>query len=61
MGWKERDIFGKIRYMNYAGCKRKFKVADFVKKYKDAEANAIEAEKKHAEQKRGKKRKALAK
>ena len=24
MGWKERDIFGKIRYMNYAGCKRKY-------------------------------------
>jgi deoxyribodipyrimidine photo-lyase len=23
MGWKERDVFGKIRYMNYAGCKRK--------------------------------------
>ena len=29
MGWKERDIFGKIRYMNYAGCKRKFKVATY--------------------------------
>lgn len=26
MGWKEREIFGKIRYMNYAGCKRKFDV-----------------------------------
>lgn len=26
MGWKERPIFGKIRYMNYAGCKRKFDV-----------------------------------
>jgi deoxyribodipyrimidine photo-lyase len=23
MGWKEREIFGKIRFMNYAGCKRK--------------------------------------
>ena len=23
MGWKERPIFGKIRYMNYNGCKRK--------------------------------------
>jgi deoxyribodipyrimidine photo-lyase len=23
MGWKEREVFGKIRYMNYAGCKRK--------------------------------------
>lgn len=26
MGWKEREIFGKIRYMNYGGCKRKFDV-----------------------------------
>uniref|UniRef100_A0A8C5F150 Photolyase/cryptochrome alpha/beta domain-containing protein n=1 Tax=Gopherus evgoodei TaxID=1825980 RepID=A0A8C5F150_9SAUR len=23
-GWAERAVFGKIRYMNYAGCKRKF-------------------------------------
>eukprot|EP00163_Fabomonas_tropica_P026994 TRINITY_DN5104_c0_g1_i2.p1 TRINITY_DN5104_c0_g1~~TRINITY_DN5104_c0_g1_i2.p1 ORF type:complete len:464 (+),score=91.65 TRINITY_DN5104_c0_g1_i2:445-1836(+) len=29
-GWKERPVFGKIRYMNYAGCKRKFDVAKFV-------------------------------
>ncbi|XP_071165110.1 deoxyribodipyrimidine photo-lyase-like [Mytilus edulis] len=33
-GWKERDIFGKIRYMNYDGCKRKFDVAAFVRKYR---------------------------
>ncbi|KAK7091018.1 deoxyribodipyrimidine photo-lyase-like isoform X2 [Littorina saxatilis] len=33
-GWKERDVFGKIRYMNYDGCKRKFDVADFVRKYR---------------------------
>lgn len=33
-GWKERDIFGKIRYMNYDGCKRKFDVAAFERKYK---------------------------
>ncbi|GFR43830.1 hypothetical protein Agub_g4951, partial [Astrephomene gubernaculifera] len=26
MGWAERPIFGKIRYMNYAGCKRKFDI-----------------------------------
>lgn len=26
MGWKEREVFGKIRYMNYAGCRRKFDV-----------------------------------
>lgn len=33
-GWRERDIFGKIRYMNYEGCKRKFNVAEFETKYK---------------------------
>ncbi|CAK9817104.1 Deoxyribodipyrimidine photo-lyase [Anthophora plagiata] len=32
-GWREREIFGKIRYMNYEGCKRKFDVAEFVKKW----------------------------
>ena len=25
-GWGERAVFGKIRYMNFAGCKRKFDV-----------------------------------
>ena len=34
MGWKERAVFGKIRYMNYAGCKRKFKVDQFVARYR---------------------------
>ena len=32
MGWKERDIFGKIRYMNYDGCKRKFNIAGYQQK-----------------------------
>lgn len=32
-GWAERAVFGKIRYMNYDGCKRKFDVAAFVRKY----------------------------
>lgn len=32
-GWAERPIFGKIRFMNYAGCKRKFDVAQFESKY----------------------------
>lgn len=31
--WNERPIFGKIRYMNYAGCKRKFDVTAFVRRY----------------------------
>ncbi|GFH13538.1 uncharacterized protein HaLaN_09438, partial [Haematococcus lacustris] len=29
-GWGERAIFGKIRYMNYAGCKRKFDIPGYV-------------------------------
>uniref|UniRef100_A0A8C3B4M5 Deoxyribodipyrimidine photo-lyase n=1 Tax=Cairina moschata TaxID=8855 RepID=A0A8C3B4M5_CAIMO len=32
-GWKERDVFGKIRYMNYSGCKRKFDVDQFERRY----------------------------
>ncbi|XP_070973920.1 CPD photolyase [Oncorhynchus clarkii lewisi] len=32
-GWAERPIFGKIRYMNYKGCTRKFDVAQFERKY----------------------------
>lgn len=28
--WPERPIFGKIRYMNSNGCKRKFKVRDYL-------------------------------
>ncbi|KAM9719234.1 CPD photolyase [Menidia menidia] len=32
-GWAERPIFGKIRFMNYKGCLRKFNVAQFEKKY----------------------------
>merc|ERR1719463_766145 len=29
-GWKERPVFGKIRFMNYDGCKRKFDVNRYV-------------------------------
>lgn len=32
-GWAERAVFGKIRYMNYQGCKRKFDVAQFERRY----------------------------
>uniref|UniRef100_A0A8C9RU34 Deoxyribodipyrimidine photo-lyase n=1 Tax=Scleropages formosus TaxID=113540 RepID=A0A8C9RU34_SCLFO len=32
-GWQERPVFGKIRYMNYAGCKRKFDVPAFERRY----------------------------
>ncbi|GJQ33009.1 MAG: deoxyribodipyrimidine photo-lyase [Ignavibacteriaceae bacterium] len=30
--WTERPVFGKIRYMNYNGCKRKFDTALYIKK-----------------------------
>uniref|UniRef100_A0A7S4ERN8 Deoxyribodipyrimidine photo-lyase n=2 Tax=Chrysotila carterae TaxID=13221 RepID=A0A7S4ERN8_CHRCT len=33
MGWTERAIFGKIRFMNYNGCKRKFDIARYVAKW----------------------------
>jgi deoxyribodipyrimidine photo-lyase len=42
-GWKEREVFGKIRFMNYQGCQRKFKVATLVDKYPPAAANAAKA------------------
>ncbi|XP_015114233.1 deoxyribodipyrimidine photo-lyase [Diachasma alloeum] len=32
-GWREREVFGKIRYMNYKGCERKFDVKAYVKKF----------------------------
>ena len=31
MGWAERPIFGKIRYMNDKGCQKKFGVAEYIK------------------------------
>lgn len=31
--WNERPIFGKIRYMNYAGAKRKFDIKAYIAKY----------------------------
>lgn len=31
--WKERSVFGSIRYMNYAGAKRKFDVVAYCAKY----------------------------
>jgi deoxyribodipyrimidine photo-lyase len=46
-GWKEREIFGKIRYMNYAGCKRKFDVQAFVRMYPPSAKNAMEAAKRY--------------
>ncbi len=31
--WFERDVFGKIRYMNFNGCKRKFDVQKYIQEY----------------------------
>lgn len=31
--WRERKVFGKVRYMNDKGCKRKFDVSKYIKKY----------------------------
>eukprot|EP00596_Hydrurales_sp_CCMP1899_P002020 CAMPEP_0119053944 /NCGR_PEP_ID=MMETSP1177-20130426/74747_1 /TAXON_ID=2985 /ORGANISM="Ochromonas sp, Strain CCMP1899" /LENGTH=508 /DNA_ID=CAMNT_0007034029 /DNA_START=134 /DNA_END=1660 /DNA_ORIENTATION=- len=41
-GWKERPIFGKIRYMNYNGCKNKFDISAFIGRYKPAGSNAVD-------------------
>ena len=30
-GWKERDVFGKVRYMNFDGCQRKFDVSKYIR------------------------------
>lgn len=40
--WGERPIFGKIRYMNYAGAKRKFNVAAYVARYSEAPQSLFE-------------------
>lgn len=35
--WKERKIFGKVRYMNKKGLERKFKIKDYIKRVKEME------------------------
>jgi len=32
--WKERPVFGKIRYMSYNGCKSKFNVKEYIERVK---------------------------
>ena len=39
MGWAERPVFGKIRYMNFDGCKRKFDVKTFIARWAKLGAN----------------------
>jgi len=54
-GWKERPVFGKIRYMNYAGCKRKFDIAAYcssvAQRVKEAKAAGASATVKQLQQK----------
>lgn len=33
--WSERPVFGKIRYMNATGCRRKFDVNTYIRKFKE--------------------------
>lgn len=35
--WQEREIFGKVRYMNYNGCKRKFDIDEFTTRITELE------------------------
>ncbi|RLN74689.1 hypothetical protein BBJ28_00003167 [Nothophytophthora sp. Chile5] len=47
-GWKERPIFGKVRYMNEAGLKRKFRMAAYVRKVQRLEAEAAQGSREEA-------------
>ena len=40
-GWKERPVFGKIRYMNYAGLKRKFDIQAYEQKWNSQSQSAF--------------------
>ena len=51
-GWRERPVFGKVRYMNYAGCKRKFNVAAFVAQFPDARVGSAGFKRNEARAKR---------
>lgn len=39
--WFEREIFGKVRYMSYDGCRRKFPVGDYIQNVADLKSMAI--------------------
>lgn len=39
-GWGERAVFGKIRCMNFNGCKRKFDVEKFINGFPAARVNS---------------------
>ena len=40
--WKEREIFGKSRYMNAAGLERKYDIQQYVKYVKELEGVHVE-------------------
>lgn len=47
MGWTERKVFGKIRYMNYNGCTKKFKVIKYEERWeepRDVDPSSLGAE-----------------
>jgi deoxyribodipyrimidine photo-lyase len=44
MGWTERNVFGKIRYMNLAGCKRKFDVDRYISMWSAGAASTLKFE-----------------
>jgi deoxyribodipyrimidine photo-lyase len=39
--WTERPVFGKIRFMNYNGCKRKFDVKSYINQHISQEQNSL--------------------
>jgi deoxyribodipyrimidine photo-lyase len=41
--WFERDIFGKVRYMSYSGCKRKFDIAVYIENSKTTDRRPVSA------------------
>ncbi|UWX11368.1 CRPV-259 [Crowpox virus] len=47
--WTERPIFGKVRYMNYEGSKKKFDVNAFISKYRGRHQDSL-----HGSSKKGK-------
>jgi hypothetical protein len=40
-GWQERPIFGKIRFMNYQGCSRKFDIGTYVRRIGELTGAAV--------------------
>ena len=46
-GWKERPVFGKIRYMALSGCEKKFKIPDYIARVNQLVA-AVKAGEKHS-------------